>query len=192
MIDYLRLARSQAFYETRILKFHTVEAPWEVERDINGITKPSNVQHLMLYPGSGKALVASAEQSFLQLRSEGKLPNGCYQAITPCFRDEIVDSLHKRMFMKNELIMIRDTQPCEQDVFVIMDQAKQFFESEGVPCRIVKTDEAIHSYDLVAMCGTELGSYGIRHHAGLGFWVYGTGLAEPRFSFVKDKLNSAG
>ena len=41
----------------------------------------------------------------------------------------------------------------------------------------ISTDEG---YDIV-LNGIEVGSYGIRQHENLR-WIYGTGIAEPRFS----------
>ena len=47
----------------------------------------------------------------------------------------------------------------------------------------VKTDEG---YDL-EINGIEVGSYGARYHAKIGWWAYGTGLAEPRYTTAMNK-----
>lgn len=51
------------------------------------------------------------------------------------------------------------------------------------------------AYDIVTdLQKIELGSYGIRQHPSVGRWVYGTGLAEPRYSYaieVETALRSA-
>lgn len=46
--------------------------------------------------------------------------------------------------------------------------------------QITKVEIDEFSYDL-EINNIEVGSYGIRQYKNL-FWVYGTGLAEPRFS----------
>lgn len=186
MINYQRLAAAQRFYQDR--GYAIVEAPWEVEREVNEITKPSDKRHLQLYPGSGNALVASAEQSFLQLRKDGKLPNGSYQAITPCFRADDVDSTHQRMFVKLELIVISDQPLNEFNVHTTWYDAELFFKSQGLEVTTRTTNEAQFSRDIeCAKTGIELGSYGMRYHPDIGYWVYGTGIAEPRFGIVQNK-----
>lgn len=185
-MNYARLVQAQNFFDEK--GYTIVDAPWEVEREVNEITKPSDTRHLQLYPGSGNALVASAEQSFLQLRADGKLSNGRYQAITPCFRDEAVDETHKQMFMKLELIVISDKLLSEADVHTVMYDAKIFMQSQGMSLQSRFTDEAQYARDLECqLTGIELGSYGMRHHPKIGYWVYGTGLAEPRFSYVQEQ-----
>ena len=64
-----------------------------------------------------------------------------------------------------------------RDVGDVLRDAATFFGLEGAIPEIVETDEG---WD-INVGGIEVGSYGSRSiHDHL--WVYGTGLAEPRFS----------
>lgn len=181
MINYTRLADAFEFYH--MAGYNKVEAPWQITKDVDNYTKPDDSEHLELSVNNGLVMVASAEQSFLQLRVDGKLPNGTYQAITPCFRDEPYDEWHQMMFMKLELINIGDTPFIEEDVLEIVNDAQTYFEYAGAKCSVIKTDESQFSYDIIhTPTGVELGSYGMRYHPDVGYWIYGTGIAEPRFS----------
>lgn len=177
MIDYGRIDRSIKFYESD--SFQRIESPWTVTKDISGITKPKDKPDWEI-KGKNKVLVASGEQSFLYLYLKGFLPKGRYQTITPCFRDEVFDLTHTKYFIKNELI-ITDYVNVES-LNSLIESCKKFFESElNREIDIIKTEQG---YDL-EFEGVEIGSYGIRKCEYLE-WVYGTGLAEPRFSTLLD------
>lgn len=158
---------------------------------------------IRLYP------VASAEQSFLQMQMDAVADGarfkyvdtpwteritGSFCALTPCFRNEpVLDDLHQPYFMKLELITWDGN---EADMSRMIQLARIWYESEhpgthpddDLQVRVVENNDPDHlgvtqAYDLVtAHTGIELGSYGIREHAKVGRWVYGTGLAEPRYS----------
>ena len=149
------------------------------------ITKPENVSNWEI-SNKNKVLVGSGEQGFLYLYLKGFLPKGKFSTITPCFRDEKFDETHTKYFMKNELIITDDV--TEESLECIISEAKQFFEKElESTIDTIKTEDG---YDL--MCGgIELGSYGIRSCDYLD-WIYGTGCAEPRMSFIKQKLIKNG
>lgn len=176
MIDYGRLDRSIKFYEGK--GFQRVEAPWTVTKNVSGITKPENGKEWEII-GKDKVLVASGEQGFLYLYLKGFLPKGRFQAITPCYRDEVFDSTHSKYFMKNELI-ITDT----VDILTlteVLNYSKEFFEKElNDEVKLVKTQDG---FDLEYE-GIEIGSYGIRSCMYLD-WIYATGCAENRMSLVK-------
>jgi len=179
MIDYGRLDRSTKFYET--FGFKRIESPWTVTKEISGITKPPDKVDWEI-SGKNKVLVASGEQSFLYLYLKGFLPEGKYQTITPCFRDEPFDKTHTKYFIKNELIITDNVTPQKLDFLI--SACREFFEKElDTKVDIVKTDIG---FDLEVK-GIEIGSYGIRSCEYLD-WIYGTGLAEPRLTMIKNML----
>ena len=179
MIDYGRLDRSIKFYEA--FGFNRIESPWTVTKAISAITKPIDKIDWEIM-GKDKVLVASGEQSFLYLYLKGFLPVGKYQTITPCFREESFDKIHTKYFIKNELIVTDDVSKSSLDK--VINSSKQFFESElGTKVDIVKTEIG---FDLEVI-GIEIGSYGIRNCDYLS-WIYGTGVAEPRLSMIKEIL----
>lgn len=179
MIDYSRLDRSINFYSDK--GFKRIESPWTVTKAVSAITKPEGAVDWEI-SGKNKVLVASAEQGFLYLYLKGFLPKGTYQSISPCFRDEPFDLTHTKYFIKNELIITDYVNDNSLDF--IVKCAKEFYEKElQHEVMIVKTNEG---YDL-EVDGIEIGSYGIRSCDYLE-WIYGTGLAEPRFTFIKEKI----
>lgn len=176
--SWQRLSRAQEHYER--FGFQYIDVPWTVEERIADITTPIHCSYVYY---KDEILVGSAEQSFLQLFP--KLDGRNYYAITPCFRDEKeVSALNRPYFMKLELFS-RSTSNLE----FIKNVAQMFFEKElgwrkkknlvrdfiEIDTNTFLTDE-----DLIYK-GIELGSYGYRKHKDME-WVYGTGLAEPRFS----------
>ena len=177
MIDYSILASSVEYYETHGYK--RIESPWTVTKEISKITAPTNASFFTIEE-KNKVLVASGEQSLLYLYNKGFLPKGKWQTITPCFRDESFDALHTKYFIKNEL-MITDVVN-ESTLMSTIDDALNFIK-QWIPGAEVK-DMGNHSYDIVFQ-SIELGSYGLRACPFIQ-WVYGTGIAEPRFSKVLD------
>jgi seryl-tRNA synthetase len=103
IISYARLAAAEAHYQAA--GFELVEAPWIIGHTAYRATKPAEALDFVTLGGY---LVASAEQSFLQLMLEGR-PPGRAVATTPCFRHEHYDELHQPYFMKVELIDTLDT-----------------------------------------------------------------------------------
>jgi hypothetical protein len=179
MIDYGIIDRSIRFYEDK--GFKRIESPWTVTKEISGITKPEGKFDWEII-GKNKVLVASGEQSFLYLYLKGFLPKGKYQTVTPCFRDESFDKTHTKYFIKNELMITDDVS--DSSLNKIINCCKEFFESElNISIDIKKTDIG---YDLEAN-GIEIGSYGIRSCEYLD-WVYGTGVAEPRLTMIKNAI----
>ena len=80
MINYKYIAESITYYEE--CGFKRIEAPWTVSEYIDSITRP---EHTLPYQVStGKNLVASGEQSFLELYLKGFLPLGQFQTVTRC------------------------------------------------------------------------------------------------------------
>lgn len=168
MIDYTKIARAVDYYKT--CGFVYIDVPWIISERTLRITKPPHARCFSTLFG---CLVASGEQSFLEIRNE---LDGKYQCVTPCFRDEKeVDDLHRNYFMKVELI---ETNPADIDraYWDMLVYAKGFFEHYDF-VDIVDTDEGKDIF----INGIEVGSYGIRAYKDFR-WVFGTGVAEPRLS----------
>lgn len=186
MIDYKILFESVKHYEN--LGFTRIETPWMVPECIDDLTKPKDKRHFKLEHNK-KCLVASGEQSFLYLYMKGFLPKGKFQTITPCFRDEYVDEIHGKYFMKNELIITDDISG--NSLHKIVTNAGDFFKQyiDSKYLFYIETDDGL---DIVYHKGDikiELGSYGIRKCNFLT-WIYGTGCAEPRLSNLINMINN--
>jgi len=183
MIDYARLDRSLQFYESK--GFNRIELPWTVTKSISGITKPPGKTDWEIL-GKDKVLVASGEQGFLYLYLKGFLPKGRFMGITPCFREEPFDQTHSKYFIKNELIITDEVNT--KTLVDVINVCKEFYESElETSVDLVKTE---FGFDL-EVNGIEIGSYGIRSCEYLD-WIYATGLAEPRFSIIKNIVKKNG
>lgn len=176
-IDFSKLFTAKTFYE--FSGFTWIDVPWTVDEDIANITKPLECKNFIV---NGKCLVASAEQSFLQLSLKGdengvKLKPGKYAAMTPCFRDEsVLDRLHSPYFMKIELFQSIDVNM--QYLGSMIEAAETFFKTY---CMKVLVAESEDGFDITTKQGIELGSYGIREYEGFK-WIFGTGCAEPRLT----------
>lgn len=176
MIDYQKLADSLSFYEQKGYK--RIEAPWWVPSSIVDITRPKDEKEGYFLQKNQKELVASGEQSFLYLANQGLLPEGKYQTITPCFREEVQGPMRRKFFMKNELIIAgsQDTDKLNELIEDCYNFFKKYIENSN-KLEIIQTDLG---YD-INYNNIELGSYGVRETSFLK-WIYGTGIAEPRFS----------
>ena len=154
------------------------DVPWMVPREVSRITCPVDVWIMSTKHGD---LVGSAEQSFLHLERMGQLTPGKFVAWTPCFRDEeVIDDLHLKCFVKVELY--RTDNVCEAAVLEVIADAEAFMNSCLAPNQKIVREATADGWDLT-VGGIEVGSYGLRHAGGMA-WIYGTGLAEPRFSTV--------
>ncbi len=189
--------------------FEYVNVPWAVSKEAIMMTRPPFIKGDPMHyvvdnhradkwldrkPGQVLYPVASAEQSFLQMALDNwkvnVRPVGDLCAMTPCFRNEpVIDDLHQPYFMKVELISWDKT--THEDLTKMIAHARLLFEENvWVDC-VPNTDPdpiGIEAYDLVTShTGIELGSYGIREHPKVGRWLYGTGLAEPRYTYAIEK-----
>lgn len=202
-IDYGAIATAVGYYAD--LGYQRIEVPWWVTADVANITKPTGVPASSNYKLSvnGKCLVASGEQAFLYLANKGQLPPGKYQTVTPCFRNEEYDAEHSKQFMKLELINLLATDAGfvkQSAVEEIATEALGLFKSlagsfatfchyvhTGVkdPLAAAMTEQLDVVMTVPMPDGSgkdiELGSYGARRTS-FATWVYGTGIAEPRFS----------
>lgn len=187
LINYKNLHDASVYYEN--CGFRRIETPWWVTEEINDVTKPADATSYKI-DINDKVLVASGEQSFLYMINKGQLPPGKYQTITPCFRNEHFDTYHSKYFMKLELIWILNNENKDiRDYLLsqVISDAKVLFLKQ-IEVEVVKTEQSLYdktiisdSYDIVTKDGLELGSYGIRQ-CDFATWIYGTGIAEPRFS----------
>lgn len=180
MIDYQILADSIKYYE--YYGFNRIESPWTVTEAISAITRPPNATDWTINE-KNKVLVASAEQSFLYLFNKGFLPDGSYQSVTPCFRNDPFDAFHTKYFMKNELICTVEV--TSYHLKFILSMAKKFFEKYLGENSVEIKEMGIDTYDLMYK-DIELGSYGIRKCDFLHY-VYGTAVAEPRLTRTMQK-----
>jgi len=179
MINYSLITDALCYYQA--LNYTLIDVPWTVSKEALEVTTPvghdaENNRYLDKY------LVGSAEQSFLQLIKDDKLPFGQYVGVTPCFRNDDADELHQKYFMKLELIHYLKRATID-DLTNMMDDAIRFF-SLYVNVDVIETYDTRSglSFD-IEYNGIELGSYGFRHRGDIS-WVYGTGIAEPRFSIA--------
>lgn len=179
------LHKTQEFFSKRGYK--SIDVPWMVTKPVLDCTNPG--KNNLMVEGKNKGLIASGESGFLYLLTKGYLPCGKYQTITPCFREEEIDFFHRKQFLKLELIIVLKNEKNPKDCLDNMvAEALGNFSGLCNDKPVVKqveidTDRWVKEEHLVdiLMNGKEIGSYGIRHYEHLS-WVFGTGLAEPRFS----------
>lgn len=170
LLDYRLIADAQTYYQD--CGYEPTAVPWVVEDEAYNLTKPAEA---LPYRTLGGTLVASAEQSFYQLLLQGHRLERA-QAVTPCFRDEVHDQTHSPYFLKLELIQATD--PSLEGLERMISEAEVFFNRYGR----VEREQTDFGIDLVAAdTGLEVGSYGFRC-VGTHAWIYGTGLALPRFT----------
>lgn len=174
-IDFKLLGKAQTYYEEQ--GFQEIAVPWVVDKEYVESTKPEGVAY---YETLGGILIASAEHAFIQMLGKGWDGNGTFQATTPCFRDDNHDETHFPYFMKTELFDGHTV--TEERLHEIIQTALTFFNTLT---NAKVEDMGDGTFDIVGVAsGVELGSYGIRtfqEHR----WIYGTGLALPRLSYVQ-------
>lgn len=175
MIHYDLIATAIKHYKK--LGYFYIDVPWMVDKDIIDITLPSGKNSLCI--DTKNHLVGSAEQSFLDLIINKNLPSGKYIGATPCFRDDIIDNYHQKTFFKVELINYSKYKLLSNhNVELLLKDALQVLKKlTKKQINVVKTFEG---FDL-EIENVEIGSYGLREYSDFN-WVYGTGIAEPRFS----------
>jgi hypothetical protein len=187
MIDYALLGKAIDYYDSQ--GFLRIETPWLVSKDIADLTKPLDASTYIVQKDvetKQKAFVASGEQSFLYLINKGHMPSsGRYQTVTPCLRDDAWDTTHMKNFVKLELIEYSTDNNINDVARVkrMIDQALGFFSKhvDNTALSVVNYSTATTlSYD-INLNDIEIGSYGYRKCSFCN-WIYGTGIAEPRFS----------
>lgn len=170
-----RLAASLSYYTDPLRGYVYQDAPWLVGPWAYSKTKPEGALDLEVSAWPGRYLAASGEQGFLELAASGYDLRDVV-TLTPCFRDEpFYSNTHLRGFMKTELWSTTKT------VSQVLDHALGFFGNH-VPKSELLVETTDIGYD-ITLRGYELGSYGRRTVSGITY-VYGTGLAEPRFDYA--------
>lgn len=187
MIDYSKIAKAQEYYNK--LGYKYIEVPWLVSKQANEVTKPQGIKDYETFNG---CLVASGEQSFIQLILNNKLNYGLYSCITPCYRNEKeYNEYTYEYFLKLELIYYFNHIGDEIDnqILKMLYDAKRFFSNYICwdKLNIVNTNIGYDINGVLNDKEIELGSYGYRKWNSYK-WIYGTGIAEPRFSLVYDKI----
>lgn len=152
------------------------------------------------------AYVGSAEQSMIyRYAQQGNWANRKVMALTPCVRAEpMCDQSHFEVFLKLELATWGN-EVTTANHFKMVLEAKSVMEYVLTKCatgdrsthnvvelKIVRDPNADHECVDLMMCSVrkpdiqiEVGSYGIREIEGVrGAYVYGTGIAEPRFGWA--------
>lgn len=176
-LDFSVIAEAQKFYAEA--GYTPIAVPWVIDEAYIAETKPDGVA---FYSTLGGVLVASAEQSFIQMMDQGWDSPGSYQATTPCFRDEEHDETHSPYFMKTELFDNKTVTVHRLEEMIAT--ALKFF-NHYLPARVENMGDG--TFDIVGVeSGVELGSYGIRERKSFR-WVYGTGVALPRFTYVQEQ-----
>lgn len=191
-INYENISKAIDHYKSGGYTY--VDVPWYVTKDIIMMTKPQiDIPDYQL-SANGKYLIASGEQGFLYSIMKGYLAPGKYVTCTPCYRFESQDWLHRKTFMKVELIEFSFDMSKELDFRIGFNHAYTFFHTliplrKISPLSIEKSDrgplDVIDPLDFT-LNGVEIGSYGLRKYKNLVQWTYGTGIAEPRFTTAKN------
>lgn len=192
MIDYEMIGDAIHFYSA--IGFSRLESPWLVTKEIADITAPPGSSTYIVQKDTEtkqKVFVASGEQSLLYLINKGFLAEeGKVQTVTPCMRNDAFDETHTKYFMKLELMnySIDNDLSSSSNVDRMIESALTYFKCH-VPRSDLKVVENAEqgSYDIM-LDEIEIGSYGYRTCLFCN-WIYGTGLAEPRFSRIVNNRN---
>ena len=182
-MDYNIINNSILYYQLKGFKY--IDVPWLVYKEAL-VTIPKNLETFNIV--RDKHVVGSAEQSFIQMMLDDKLPKGRYCTATPCFRDEVEDDIHQTYFMKTELI---DTLSVNKEsLHEIIQICLEFFIQYVKGATIIET--GLQTFDIIdSKTNIELGSYGIRSYKGFS-WIYATGVAVPRISYVVNQNSNPG
>ncbi len=195
-VNYSLIGRAIEFYKG--IGYEYVEVPWEVSTAAAAMTCLDNTKILHTHSSSpsgkmlnhGSALVGSAEQGFFELWIDNKLPKGSFVACSPCFRLNEPDTpYHFPQFMKVELgkMIYYSDEHCDDianEISIMRNHARSFFDAHtNHEVKEVKVGD-VGEWDL-EINDVEVGSYGARVLSNDNIWIYGTGLAEPRFSMVR-------
>lgn len=192
-MNYSNLSAAVNYFTARGYVYFP-DAPWYVSQDAYYATKPDGAVDMRIAVPAGPLgyLVASGEQSFIQMMIDGQ-PLKMAICVTPCFRMETVSTWKQRTFMKAELINAHDVDLSH--LVYLVGQAQGFFE-QFFSVRVLQTgsnSSGEPTFDIVEKGSrVELGSYGIRRIEVAGKrieWIYGTACAEPRLSTVQARHN---
>jgi hypothetical protein len=171
----------------RALGYEYIETDWWVSKEAQYATMPKHIKSLVVGEYQSHFcklcgeedepmghLVGSAEQALIQKILDQKISPGLYVMAGPCFRNEPkLDELHHRSFFKVELacVFLEGTLPSRGTLLVMNDAQTVHYNLGHVWPKTVSMPDG-SGYDLE------------RSLNGIG-WVYGTGLALPRFTQAK-------
>lgn len=184
IIDWTLLAQAAQFYSQA--GFSQKETPYALPELYHSYTKPHNDPSFILNRGMFSEypheLVGSAEQGFIYLILNSLVSiNDRLFSVTPCFRCDTYDNLHQPWFMKLELFHYSSK---IEDLTSMIDMVKSFCAQHTTgSLKIVVTGDNMYDLELNDI---EIASFGFREVEGLTF-IYGTGLALPRFSIANNK-----
>lgn len=186
MISFKLISEAISWYKARGYTY--IDVPWIVDQDAYYSTKDASAPSakdctVNLEDGY---LVASGEQGFIYDRP---YQGNKYVTCTPCFRHEPVhDKWHEPYFMKVELFEYAGSNVLLQESKMV-SHAKHFFDYQLLLHCDMESEMHLQPDGTIDLTinGIEVGSYGIRKYKDL-HWVFGTGLAEPRFSTVLESL----
>lgn len=171
--------------------FSAVSVPMCVSNDAMKATCPLNAKDYRYehYDSSGtRYYVASAEQSFIQRILDGNMAdNARYMALTPCYRGDEADATHYDIFLKLELFAYPktdDKNSAEMEACELAFAAKDLFVKLGLDESKLEVVDTLIGYDVMYDEKLELGSYGGRLDPNGRWYIYATGIAEPRFSMA--------
>lgn len=171
-VDWKKLSDAVAYYKG--LGYYYCELPWLQSRDVLNVTAPTP-EHIIGTDFYSLGLIGSAEQAFIGMHQNVAVDPGQFVSCSPCFRIEQIDWLHQTQFMKVELFQTINT--TDNGLQNMIQQCVEFYDKYMAKPQVVETSEGFD----IEVNGIEVGSYGIRSYRDLT-WIYGTGLAEPRFS----------
>lgn len=188
-VDADVIYRAMTYWRNR--GFIPMRVPMCVGKKAMAHTAPPGAQDHRYLHVDGDFYVASSEQSFLQMENRGQLNmvpgRSQYMALTPCFRGMEADDTHYDIFLKLELFAVPESDDKESGEMLACElafQSKDLLEVLGEldsdRLKVVDTDIGFD----VEYNGLELGSFGTRQTITGKWYVYGTGLAEPRYSLA--------
>lgn len=181
--DWVLLSQAFQFYQK--IGYQYCEVPYLLPEGYTHLTKPHNDRSYILqdslFSQQNQELVGSAEQSFIYLMVNKQLPNHKLCAITPCFRTDNYNNTHFPWFMKCELFQLSDN--IEDCQWMIYD-AFTFYSTVAPYSQLEVIQTGHESWD-INYNGIEIASFGLRRF-NFGTFIYGTGLALPRFTIAQN------
>jgi aspartyl/asparaginyl-tRNA synthetase len=183
-------------YYGKVCGYRHVDVPMLVSEQVNSITCPNHV--VPFKHSNGDVYTGSAEQGFLQLLHDMQLDCGKHMALTPCWRNEpVLDDLHLNVFVKLELIHVpawdnfKHAEELLDDMIhtamgFVASHTQKNRKSYNIYTVPVSDGGSLLQYDIMTK-GIEIGSYGIRKDSHDKLYVFGTGIAEPRFTYAINK-----
>ena len=179
MIDFHKI--SHALLMARTSGYRQLDTDWIVPAQFAAVTKPPDAIPYNVSGSMSGELVASGEIGLMMQAHNFPEPDLKLVTCTPCFRHETeyIPGYKQRWFLKVELMIANPTDDLRAAAEV-MSMAKIIM---GTWTRKLSFDPEIGD---LHVGGIEVGSYGIREFKGFR-WAYGTGLAEPRFSWALEQ-----